>query len=590
MPSSPLTRYLVLQQALDADVTSHLLHASSQIDLELGKLQQVSRRSAGIGNLVRTEQLQRAQAAIARELHTLWTKVGDTTGAAMALARAEAAESILAGSESVLGKLFSEADRAYMMESVKTQAARGSELLRERVSGTSRIDLSARVYRAEALTRGTVEQLINSALARGASAAELAKDVRRYINPNTAGGVKYAAMRLARTELNNAFHAQQIRQAEESPFVDGIKWNLSGSHPVPDECNDYAEKQHVKGQDVGFFKPNEVPVKPHPNCLCYLTPVTIGEEEFIQSFLDGQYDAYLKKNFPEMPSWVPPVNPNIPAPPGWDKPWTPSTPIPSPTQPKAAPKPRPASKATNDSPMVPDRDHFSGEFDRITPEPYTTAYTKVNETILGQEYQNNCHYVVQAMEMRARGFDVVADRTFKDNGRWMQQSMLDWVDPATGEPRSFKFVRPKADGYVNITKIQEATEDWPPGSRGVIRGSWRRGGGHIWNVYKDEKGKIKLIDGQVKEKNASAYLDKMKDVWVMRVDDLEPNVERLGRAIQKKSQATRVVAGSPAEIKKLEEFIADLEETIAFAGSRAFQAMHDLLKDLRAQLASSRTS
>jgi hypothetical protein len=79
-------------------------------------------------------------------------------------------------------------------------------------------------------------------------------------------------MRLARTELNNAFHLSQIYSFYDRPYILGVKWNLSESHPRPDECNEYAQGDHV-GMGSGVFRVQDTPAKPHPNCFCYLTPV-----------------------------------------------------------------------------------------------------------------------------------------------------------------------------------------------------------------------------------------------------------------------------------------------------------------------------
>jgi hypothetical protein len=125
------------------------------------------------------------------------------------------------------------------------------------------------------------------------SAKEIAKQVFRFIDPETPGGASYAALRLGRTELNNAFHTNSIKQAQAMPWVEGVKWNLSGSHPRPDECNEYAEDTHYRGGDGGVFLPQDVPPKPHPNCLCFTTTETQSDEDFIASYRAGDYNDYF---------------------------------------------------------------------------------------------------------------------------------------------------------------------------------------------------------------------------------------------------------------------------------------------------------
>lgn len=150
--------------------------------------------------------------------------------------------------------------------------------------------LSDRVYRNGRRGVKTVENLINTGLLQGKSAAEIAASVRKYISPNTPGGASYAAMRLGRTELNNAFHATSIRMAEEDPFVERMKWNLSRSHGHSDKCDQYAKETHIRGGEPGVYRVGDVPAKPHPQCLCFTTPIVIAEDEFLRRLRRGEYD------------------------------------------------------------------------------------------------------------------------------------------------------------------------------------------------------------------------------------------------------------------------------------------------------------
>jgi len=72
--------------------------------------------------------------------------------------------------------------------------------------------------------------------------------------------VGYAAKRLARTEINNAFHAQAIADVQEKPWVEHVTWHLSKMHkPIPgDLCETYDGQQ---------FSTDLVPLKPHPQCV-----------------------------------------------------------------------------------------------------------------------------------------------------------------------------------------------------------------------------------------------------------------------------------------------------------------------------------
>lgn len=174
--------------------------------------------------------------------------------------------------------------RAAWEASEIAKAQRNVDAMLRRVTGESYIPLSTRVYRTRDLSRGYVDRTINVHLARGASAREMSKAVRDLIRPDVPGGVSYAAMRLARTETNNAFHAQTISDIQDNPFTNGAVWHLSLVHkPDPgDLCEEYAA--------IGSFDKDEIPARPHPNCRCYLVPKTMEWDDFEEALMRGDFD------------------------------------------------------------------------------------------------------------------------------------------------------------------------------------------------------------------------------------------------------------------------------------------------------------
>jgi hypothetical protein len=76
---------------------------------------------------------------------------------------------------------------------------------------------------------------------------------------------------LARTEITAAAGRSTINASLINPYVAGIKWNLSLSHPCCDICDDLA----AGGEDGdGVYPKNDVPSYPaHPHEICYLTMV-----------------------------------------------------------------------------------------------------------------------------------------------------------------------------------------------------------------------------------------------------------------------------------------------------------------------------
>ena len=153
--------------------------------------------------------------------------------------------------------------------------------------------LSRLVWKNIGLYSARLDAEIAKGLLRGLSAPELAKVVRDFIHPDVRGGVNYAAMRLARTEINNAFHQTAIRYTREMPWVEGYQWHLSNSHPRTDICNSYANESHGHG-GRGLHSKTDVPSKPHPQCLCYVTPVTHDSSVFYKRLRSGAYDRYIR--------------------------------------------------------------------------------------------------------------------------------------------------------------------------------------------------------------------------------------------------------------------------------------------------------
>lgn len=150
----------------------------------------------------------------------------------------------------------------------------------------SKQPLSSRVYQSRRLANNWVERKITSALMRNASAKELALTVRQSIRPSVPGGISYAASRLARTELNNAFHATTVSLAEDRPWVDGMRWRLSQTHDDKEKCrcSSYADL---------IFTVGEVPKKPHPQCRCFVTPEVEPWESFVTNLTAGQYRSWI---------------------------------------------------------------------------------------------------------------------------------------------------------------------------------------------------------------------------------------------------------------------------------------------------------
>jgi hypothetical protein len=274
--NEPLRAYLRVQRTYDAELNRVLERTARTIQARIGRL------PVGIGGDVRKAQLRSTLAAIRTVQMEMWNgPVSDTIkrGRKAAMEAAEnAAETLARVAYTALPPAVAEA----LTDGLRLSAESGI------ASDAARIPrvLSDRVYRNGVLASGQVEQIIRQGLIQNLSARELAKSAYRFVSPSAPGGASYSAMRLARTEINNAFHQRQIKGAER-PGVTAVLWNLSGSHPKPDECNTLAAKRR--------YKPENVPSKPHPQCFCYLTYETMPPDEFAAALQRGDFNDELDR-------------------------------------------------------------------------------------------------------------------------------------------------------------------------------------------------------------------------------------------------------------------------------------------------------
>lgn len=241
---------------------------------------------------VRRGQLTAAFQAVRKTLGILFADVGDTVKAG----RTDAASAAMLSAYEWEEPYYRAAGipariRDRLRAGTRALSDRNVELMLRRFN-TRQIPLSRQVYRTQALARGWVDEKINLGIGRGLTAREIARDVRTMIDPSVRGGVSYAAFRLGRTELNNAFHTAAIVSTADKPWVNGMQWKLSLTHPAEDICNELAEKDKF-GMGEGIFPKLHVPNKPHPQCMCFVIPNLIDEDAFVDAFARGEYDTFL---------------------------------------------------------------------------------------------------------------------------------------------------------------------------------------------------------------------------------------------------------------------------------------------------------
>lgn len=205
--------------------------------------------------------------------------------------------------------------------------------LRTRLNTKQGLNLSHLVWNYASQAKSEFEVAISNVIAdglkKGTSAADLARQVRQYLNNpdmmyrryhrtvvdaqgnkkdivrwrrriiDEQGKVRFVeeplekvgmghyrsarknSERLMRTEINSSYHHANFERWQNEPFVIGIVIDLSPQHPVPDMCDDLQGRYPKDFLFYGW----------HPQCLCMSNPITLqGDEkkEFYRRLAAGE--------------------------------------------------------------------------------------------------------------------------------------------------------------------------------------------------------------------------------------------------------------------------------------------------------------
>lgn len=136
--------------------------------------------------------------------------------------------------------------------------------------------LSARIWDFAKTTEEDLIGRVNAGIAQGMSAEDIGRSIREFLvdaqpGPYSRGMTpRKRALRLARTETNQAYKAAHEMLAQQSDIVKGV-WLVRSANGDPD-CPICAE---LVGQ-VGAAPPGDRTLYPvggvpdtHPNCLCH---------------------------------------------------------------------------------------------------------------------------------------------------------------------------------------------------------------------------------------------------------------------------------------------------------------------------------
>lgn len=156
------------------------------------------------------------------------------------------------------------------------------------------------------------------------------------------------------------------------------------------------------------------------------------------------------------------------------------------------------------------------------------ANPRFNKNSVYSEYQANCQRVVVAYELRRRGYDVIAQPTYKDD----TMGRIVHIDKGKGiyhSRRSGAFQSAKLENVGGrnaeqmMRNINKKMGSYGNGARAVLQVQWRGGGAHVFNVER-QNGKTVYIDAQVNKRYTASYLKKRVkpgSVNIVRTDTLK---------------------------------------------------------------------
>jgi hypothetical protein len=179
------------------------------------------------------------------------------------------------------------------------------------------LNLSDRVWNQLDNYKVEMETALGVGVSEGRSAAEMASDLKRYLNEpdrlfrkvrqddgtlklsraarnyHPGQGVNRSsfqnALRVAATETNMAYRSADWERWQTLPFVIGIEIVLSRNHPEFDICDFLVGRYPKSYKHVGF----------HPKCLCYPIPIMMSDAEY-----EKYEDDILAGRQPQKPKQV----------------------------------------------------------------------------------------------------------------------------------------------------------------------------------------------------------------------------------------------------------------------------------------------
>jgi hypothetical protein len=442
------------------------------------------------------------------------------------------------------------------------------------------MNLSGRVWNIVNNTQRDLERAIEVSLAEGTPAQKLSQRIRQLLQePNRLyrrvrdadGNLKLSqaaqqynpgrgvyrssyknAMRLARTEVNMAYHTADNERWTKSWWVRGIRIWLSNNHtikdskghrvPLVDICDD------LKGDYPADFKFTGW----HPQCRCLATAITVDYATI--------RDYYRRKRAGEDMSGYTPPGMITKTPEAFNR-WLETN---ADRLSAAATKGttpyfiRDNAKYTNPNYVPPEqRDELEAALGIKRGAPM--SFEEANEMrgnphySEAESYRVNCQTCVVANELRRRGFPVEALANTKGSTSELlsRATNMAWVNDEGVAPNKIhiggrvtmkgtSIIYPK----VNWKQFSEATKD--PG-RYHVNWKWKgKRDGHVVTFERFEDGTARWYDPQNGAVNfmTKAYAARFNTMEVLRVDNLMPNPDICSKVLAK--SGSKIIGGEAA--------------------------------------------
>lgn len=161
--------------------------------------------------------------------------------------------------------------------------------------------LSDRIWRSGFDTRQRLDAMIREAIRNGDSALAISRRAEQFMLPGRAAlrtdkpygkDASYRGMVLGRTEITRAHGEVTLIAARLNPYVRGLDWALSASHPKQDVCDGLATIGMGGGRLREPYDLYSVPnYPPHPQCLCSVWGVVADRPQQVTDDLRAFMEA-----------------------------------------------------------------------------------------------------------------------------------------------------------------------------------------------------------------------------------------------------------------------------------------------------------